>query len=150
MSWQINANVNECFRDLTWNLTSVPVSSPTFTIAWHPKKYLLAYACDEKHDRDGTRGTLKVFGFPSDDKWIHNLKGHFCSLFVSSQIPTVRRSITFWITWNKRFTFTNYGERTFTPFCSSGSRDDITTQSCALQWGCTRKLYEFLPIFTIK
>jgi len=50
------------------HVTSVPVSSPTFTIAWHPKKYLLAYACDEKHDRDGTRGTLKVFGFPSDDK----------------------------------------------------------------------------------
>ena len=22
--------------------------APTFTVAWHPKKYLLAYACDDK------------------------------------------------------------------------------------------------------
>ena len=26
----------------------VPTQSPTFTVAWHPKKYLLAYACDDK------------------------------------------------------------------------------------------------------
>ena len=64
----MNAKKLNNFIDPTCNLISVPVSSPTFTIAWHPKKYLLAYACDEKHDRDGTRGTLKVFGFPSDDK----------------------------------------------------------------------------------
>lgn len=47
----------------------VPVSSPTFTIAWHPKRYLLAYACDDKdkYDRDRDTGSLKVWGFPSDD-----------------------------------------------------------------------------------
>jgi len=52
------------------HVASVPVSSPTFTIAWHPKKYLLAYACDEKHERDSSRsvGTLKVFGFSSEEK----------------------------------------------------------------------------------
>ena len=50
-------------------VTDISVSSPTFTIAWHPKRYLLAYACDDKdkYDRDSHSGALKVFGFPSDD-----------------------------------------------------------------------------------
>jgi len=47
------------------HVATVPVSSSTFTIAWHPKRYLLAYACDEKYDRDRNVGTLKVFGFPN-------------------------------------------------------------------------------------
>ena len=29
-------------------ITKIPVNSPTFSIAWHPKRYLLAYACDDK------------------------------------------------------------------------------------------------------
>ena len=50
-------------------VAAVDVSSPTFTIAWHPKRYLLAYACDdkEKYDRDRDTGSLKVWGFPSSD-----------------------------------------------------------------------------------
>ena len=38
------------------------VCSPTFTIAWHPSRYLLAYACDDKdkYDRDRDAGSLKV------------------------------------------------------------------------------------------
>ncbi|XP_046661908.1 LOW QUALITY PROTEIN: THO complex subunit 3 [Homalodisca vitripennis] len=45
-----------------------PLKLPTFTVAWHPKMYLLAYACDDKeqYDRKRDTGNLKVFGFPSD------------------------------------------------------------------------------------
>uniref|UniRef100_A0A1B6GJ84 Uncharacterized protein n=3 Tax=Proconiini TaxID=565685 RepID=A0A1B6GJ84_9HEMI len=46
----------------------IPVEAATFTVAWHPKMYLLAYACDDKeqYDRKRDTGNLKVFGFPSD------------------------------------------------------------------------------------
>lgn len=38
--------------------------SPTFTVAFHPKNYLLAYACDDKdYNRDA--GTIKLWGLPS-------------------------------------------------------------------------------------
>ncbi len=50
-------------------IADVQVSAPTFTVAWHPKRYLLAYACDDKdkYDRDRDSGSLKVWGFPSED-----------------------------------------------------------------------------------
>ncbi len=46
----------------------IPVETPTFTVAWHPKKYILAYACDDKeiYDRKKDIGTLKLFGFSSN------------------------------------------------------------------------------------
>lgn len=52
-------------------VTEVTCETPTFTVAWHPKRYLLAYACDDKYerdqrDRDRDVGTVRVFGFPSD------------------------------------------------------------------------------------
>ena len=51
------------------SIAKIPVSSPTFSISWHPKRHLLAYACDDKdkYDRDRDSGSLKVWGFPSDD-----------------------------------------------------------------------------------
>ncbi|KAI5730532.1 hypothetical protein M8J76_014714 [Diaphorina citri] len=39
------------------------IQAATFTVAWHPKQYLLAYACDDKYDRKQDCGNLKVFGF---------------------------------------------------------------------------------------
>uniref|UniRef100_A0A8D8UJR8 THO complex subunit 3 n=1 Tax=Cacopsylla melanoneura TaxID=428564 RepID=A0A8D8UJR8_9HEMI len=44
------------------------VQAATFTVAWHPKQYLLAYACDDKeqYDRKQDCGNLKVFGFSSE------------------------------------------------------------------------------------
>jgi THO complex subunit 3 len=50
-------------------VTEVAVEAPTFTVAWHPSSYLLAYACDDKesYDRKRDTGNLKVFGFPSDN-----------------------------------------------------------------------------------
>lgn len=49
-------------------MTEVPCDSPTFTVAWHPQRYLLAFACDdkEKYNRDRDAGTVKLFGLPSD------------------------------------------------------------------------------------
>ncbi|OXA63150.1 THO complex subunit 3 [Folsomia candida] len=44
----------------------VPVETPTFTVAWNPKRDVLAYACDDKdkYERDRDTGSLKLFGLP--------------------------------------------------------------------------------------
>lgn len=49
-------------------VADVVVEAATFTIAWHPSQYLLAYACDDKvaYDRKKDSGNLKVFGFQND------------------------------------------------------------------------------------
>ena len=49
-------------------VAEVPCESPTFTVAWHPRKYLLAFACDDKdnYERDRDAGTVKLYGLPSD------------------------------------------------------------------------------------
>lgn len=46
-------------------VADVAVDAATFTVAWHPKQYLLAYACDDKDSNDRRReaGNLKVYGF---------------------------------------------------------------------------------------
>lgn len=50
------------------HVTDVTVDSPSFSVAWHPRQYLLAYACDDKeqYDRKRDSGGLKVFGFPNE------------------------------------------------------------------------------------
>lgn len=50
-------------------MADVPCESPAFSVAWHPKKHLLAYACDDKdkYERDRDAGTIKLFGIPSDN-----------------------------------------------------------------------------------
>jgi len=52
----------------TERVAEISVDSPTFTVAWHPSRYLLAYACDDKdkYERDRDAGNLKVWGFPSE------------------------------------------------------------------------------------
>lgn len=52
-------------------VASIPTESPTFTVAFHPKKYLLAFACDDKAQQSYDRqsrdaGTVKIFGFHND------------------------------------------------------------------------------------
>jgi len=49
-------------------IKDITVEAPTFTVAWHPKRHILAYACDDKdkYDREKDAGSLKVFGFPSE------------------------------------------------------------------------------------
>jgi len=48
----------------------VPCESPTFTVAWHPKQNILAFACDDKdkYDRERDAGTVKLFGLPDSVK----------------------------------------------------------------------------------
>jgi len=45
-------------------IADVQCESPTFTVAWHPKRHLLAFACDDKdkYDRERDSGTVKLFG----------------------------------------------------------------------------------------
>jgi hypothetical protein len=44
-------------------VASIPVNAPVNDLAWHPRKYLLAYACDDKDQRSGKdEGSLRVWG----------------------------------------------------------------------------------------
>lgn len=55
-----------CVGEKLWE---VQCESPTFTVAWHPKRPLLAYACDDKegkYDSNREAGTVKLFGLPND------------------------------------------------------------------------------------
>ncbi|VDO94427.1 unnamed protein product [Soboliphyme baturini] len=49
----------------------VKCESPTFTVAWQPQSYLLAYACDDKVSNayghaEREAGTIKLFGLTAD------------------------------------------------------------------------------------
>ncbi|XP_044538721.1 THO complex subunit 3-like [Gracilinanus agilis] len=47
----------------------IQCQSPTFTVAWHPKFPLLAFACDDKGGEPGEcreTGIVKLFGLPND------------------------------------------------------------------------------------
>ncbi|XP_047477899.1 THO complex subunit 3-like [Penaeus chinensis] len=46
----------------------ISVAYPTFTLAWHPRLFLLAYACDDKDDRERDRdaGTVKLWGLSGE------------------------------------------------------------------------------------
>ncbi|XP_066917607.1 THO complex subunit 3-like [Clytia hemisphaerica] len=46
-------------------IAEVPCSTPTFTVAWHPKEPILAFACDDKDKHDRDAGTIKLFGLQS-------------------------------------------------------------------------------------
>ncbi|KZS14090.1 THO complex subunit 3 [Daphnia magna] len=45
---------------------AIPVDTPTFTVAWHPRSHLLAYACDDKDDGNRDAGTVKLFGLSNE------------------------------------------------------------------------------------
>lgn len=72
-------------------IAEIPTESPTFTVAFHPRKNLLAFACDDKQtdhfrdNRDTNReaGTVKVFGFPGEPP----PSSSFPNMGSSSQIP---------------------------------------------------------------
>ena len=46
------------------SVAQVPTDNPTFSVAWHPSKLLLAYTCDDKdkYHKDRDAGTVKLFG----------------------------------------------------------------------------------------
>ena len=43
---------------------AISVNAPMNTVAWHPKRLLLAFAGDDK-DKLGREGVLRIFGYPS-------------------------------------------------------------------------------------
>ena len=45
-------------------VSTVSVQAATYTVAWHPSRYLLAFACDDKDERDRDAGTVKLWGVP--------------------------------------------------------------------------------------
>jgi len=50
------------------SVAQVPTDNPTFSVAWHPTKLLLAYTCDDKdkYHKDRDAGTVKLFGLLKD------------------------------------------------------------------------------------
>ncbi|CAD5121595.1 DgyrCDS10092 [Dimorphilus gyrociliatus] len=47
-------------------VTQIKCENSTFTLKWHPKEYLLAYACDDKDRYDRDAGSVKLFGLLRD------------------------------------------------------------------------------------
>jgi THO complex subunit 3 len=63
--------IDICHVETGARVGKIPTESPTFTVAFHPKKYLLAYACDDKDqssygDRSREAGNVKIFGFQGE------------------------------------------------------------------------------------
>jgi len=52
--------------DTGTKICEVPGDSPTYTVAWHPSKYLLAFACEDKERHSDREGTIKLFGVKVD------------------------------------------------------------------------------------
>ncbi|XP_065890171.1 THO complex subunit 3-like [Dysidea avara] len=46
-------------------IAEVPCQAPTFTVAWHPTKNLLAFAGEDKDKHERDAGTVWLFGIPS-------------------------------------------------------------------------------------
>ena len=60
---------NILFFSVGDKLWEVQCESPTFTVTGHPKRSLLAFACDDKagkYDSSREAGTVKLFGLPND------------------------------------------------------------------------------------
>jgi len=47
-------------------VVGVPVETPTFTVAWHPRVNLLAYAGDDQDEGNRDAGTVKLFGISNE------------------------------------------------------------------------------------
>ncbi len=57
--------IDICYVETGERVTEIQTEAPTFTVAFHPKRYLLAFACDDKDSYQRDTGTVKVFGFPN-------------------------------------------------------------------------------------
>lgn len=58
--------IDICHVESGERVASIQTKSPTFTVAFHPKNYILAYACDDKDGHQRDAGTVKLFGFKSE------------------------------------------------------------------------------------
>lgn len=45
---------------------AIALDAPTFTVAWHPRLNLLAFACDDKDDSNRDAGKVKLFGISNE------------------------------------------------------------------------------------
>eukprot|EP00731_Ephydatia_muelleri_P017924 Em0010g1022a len=48
-------------------VAQVTTQAPTFTVAWHPTKHLLAYACDDKDKHDRDTGGIWLYGLANSN-----------------------------------------------------------------------------------
>lgn len=48
-------------------VAQVTTQAPTFTVAWHPTKHLLAYACDDKDKHDRDTGGIWLYGLTNSN-----------------------------------------------------------------------------------
>jgi THO complex subunit 3 len=48
-------------------VAEIPVAASTFTVAWHPRRYVAAFACEDKDppERKRDAGSLKLWGLPN-------------------------------------------------------------------------------------
>ena len=49
-------------------IAQVSTDNPTFAVAWHPSKLLLAFTCDDKdkYHKERDAGTVKLFGLAKE------------------------------------------------------------------------------------
>ena len=49
-------------------IAQVATDNPTFSVAWHPSKLLLAFTCDDKdkYHKDRDAGTVKLYGLAKE------------------------------------------------------------------------------------
>lgn len=57
--------IDVCYVETGEKVAEIATEAPTFTVAFHPKQYLLAFACDDKDSYQRDTGTVKVWGFPN-------------------------------------------------------------------------------------
>lgn len=58
--------IDICYVETGERVYSIHADSPVFTIAFHPKRYLLAYAFDENDAHQRDVGTVRVVGFKNE------------------------------------------------------------------------------------
>lgn len=63
-----NYNLVNVLIFLGEKVAEIPVQAATFTVAWHPSRYLVAFACEDKEppERKRDAGNLKLWGLSSN------------------------------------------------------------------------------------
>ena len=58
--------IDICYVETGERVAEIVTEAPTFTVAFHPKRYLLAFACDDKDSYQRDTGIVKVWGFSNN------------------------------------------------------------------------------------
>ena len=62
-----HAHLRQGYVETGEKVHQIITQAPTFTVAWHPKKHLLAYACDDKDKHSRDTGGVWLFGIPNNN-----------------------------------------------------------------------------------